>query len=216
MLASHEQVELLASIFKRGTPLHFAKNEYVIRPGETEPYVYYIESGLIKSFVIDKYGNEDLLILRKPGEIFPLVWVVVGENRDIIYEALSPAVLWRIDRKTCLEELKAKPELQTPLLDMVTDFYRFHAERIMNLGYGTVRERMSSFLLSMAKRFGRQTKEGLLIDAPLRHSDFGGFVNASRETATRTLQGLEKKGLISQNEHYITIKDADGLRAFLE
>jgi CRP/FNR family transcriptional regulator len=98
---------------------------------------------------------------------------------------------------------------------MTLEMYRLHSERILNLEYRSVRERIISFLLTMSQRFGKQTDEGLLIDAPLRHQDIASSVNATRETTSRELSSLERKGLLSNKQSLILLKDIDGLRKHL-
>src|SRR3954447_26170623 len=96
MLSEDEQTRELISLFKKGTKLTYKKGEFVIRPGETPNHVYYIENGLVKAYNISKYGEENMLIVRKNHEIFPLIWSITGQERGIIYQALGPTEVWRI------------------------------------------------------------------------------------------------------------------------
>jgi CRP/FNR family transcriptional regulator len=206
----------LVRLFAKGTKLTYKKGEYIIRPGEAPAHVFYIQEGLVKAFNISKYGEENLLIIRKEQEIFPLIWAITGQDRDIIYQTLSPVTVWRIDQQTYADFLESHPRALYPVLDMVTEMYRIHSERIINLAYRSVRERLISFLLTMDGRFGKKIKGGSLIDMPLRHQDIASSINASRETASRELALLERKGLITTERSHITIKNVTKLRAFLE
>lgn len=215
MLATDQQTQALVSLFHSGTKLTYRKGEFVIRPGETPNSVFYIESGLVKAFNISKYGEENLLIIRKSHEIFPLIWALTGQERDINYQALGPTVIWRLHPKKYTTFLNTHPDALRPVLDMVTEMYRLHSERLLNLEYRTVRERLISFLLLMYERFGEEAAEGMLINVPLRHQDIGSSINASRETASRELAALERKGLIRNKQSSIVLKDIEALKAFL-
>ena len=215
MFASDRQVAALVGLFKGGTKLTYRKGEYVIRPHEAPSAVFYIESGLVKAFNISKYGEENLLIIRKEHEIFPLIWALTGRERDIIYQALAPTVLWRIRQEAYLSFLHSHPSALPPILDMVTEMYRIHSERILNLEYRSVRERLVSFLLTMSQRFGQKTDNGTIIEVPLRHQDIASSINASRETASREIAALERKGLISNHSGYVTLLDIDKLQQYL-
>jgi len=215
MLASNKQVQSFAELFQTGTKITYRKGEYVIRPGETPPGVFYIQEGLVKAYNITKYGEENLLIIRKEHEIFPLIWAITGQERHIIYQTMSPAVLWRIAEDTYREFLSRHPSDLPPLLDMVTEMYRIHSERILNLEYRSVRERLISFLLTMSHRFGKVTPDGVVLEVPLRHQDIASSINASRETASRELAYLERKGLISNARSNIILRDVAALEAFL-
>jgi CRP/FNR family cyclic AMP-dependent transcriptional regulator len=70
-------------------------------------------------------------------------------------------------------------------------------------------------LLTMAERFGEKSPDGIIINVPLRHQDIASSINASRETASRELAFLDRKGLISNKQTYITIKDKKAMKAFL-
>lgn len=215
MLASDKQTAALVGLFKGGTKLTYKKGEYVIRPGEAQSAVFYIESGLVKAYNISKYGEENLLIIRKDHEIFPLIWALTSQERDIIYQAMDSTVLWRISQETYLGYLNSHTSALPPILDMVTEMYRIHSERILNLEYRTVRERLVSFLLSMSTRFGKETDDGLVIEVPLRHQDIASSINASRETASREIAALERKGLIENKRFYIVLMDIPALQAML-
>lgn len=215
MLATKHQFENLVAAFRGGTKLEFSKGEYVIRPGDTPPGVFYIERGLIKAYDITKYGDENLLIVRKEQEIFPLIWAIIGQERQVIYEAITPATLWRISRKDFLDHVQTNSESLSPLLDITVEMYRIHSERIMNLEYRTVRERLISFLLTMAARFGTESDQGILIDVPLRRQDMASSISASREATGRALTVLEKQGLISTKSLLVTLHDEAKLRSYL-
>ncbi len=215
MLATQEQTECLVKVFHEGSRLAYKKGEFIIRPGETPPGIFYIESGLVKAYDITKYGEDNLLIIRKEKEIFPLIWAITGQERHVIYEALAPTVVWRVDRKVYLKYIETHSEVLAPLLDMTVEMYRIHSERIINLEYRSVRERLISFLLTMSQRFGSTHGNKMTIDVPLRQQDIASSINASRETTSRELTALERKGLISNHQPIITLLDVKKLKAFL-
>lgn len=216
MLATLKQTAELVDLFRtRGLKQTFRKGDFVIRPGDTPPGVFYVYQGLVKAYDITKYNEENLLIIRKEGEIFPLIWAITGQERHVIYQALAPTVTWQLSRENFLDFISKEPEALAPVVDMTIEMYRLHSERILNLEYRTVRERIISFLLTMGQRFGKQTADGLLIDVPLRHQDIASSVNATRETTSRELSALERKGLLKNKQSLIMLYDVKGLRKHL-
>jgi CRP/FNR family transcriptional regulator len=216
MLATLKQTAELVDLFRtRGLKQSFRKGDFVIRPGETPNGIFYIHQGLVKAYDITKYNEENLLIMRKDEEVFPLIWAITGQERHVIYQALAPTITWQISRETFLEYMEKNPEALAPLLDMTIEMYRLHSERILNLEYRTVRERIISFLLTMSHRFGKTTPDGVLIEAPLRHQDIASSVNATRETTSRELSALEKKGLLTNKQSYILLRDVEALTKHL-
>ncbi|HEY1644998.1 MAG TPA: Crp/Fnr family transcriptional regulator [Candidatus Saccharimonadales bacterium] len=218
MLAKASQSARLVDLFKvSGLKQTFKKGDYIIRPGDTPSGVYFIEQGLVKAYDITKYKEENLLIIRKENEIFPLIWAITGQERHVVYQSLAPqTITWRIDRNLLLDCINKEPEIMAPLLDMTVEMYRLHSERILNLEYRTVRERIISFLLTMSQRYAvKQTKDGLMITVPLRHQDIASSINASRETTSRELSALDRKGLVTSQQSFIILKDPAALRQHL-
>jgi CRP-like cAMP-binding protein len=216
MLATLKQTAELVDFFRlRGIKQTYRKGDFIVRPGDPPPGVFYIYDGLVKAYDITKYNEENLLIIRKQDEIFPLIWAVTGEEHSIIYQTLAPTTTWRISRQDFLEFITSTPDALAPVLDMTMEMYRLHGDRILNLEYRTVRERIISFLLTMSQRFGRQTEGGLLIEVPLRHQDIASSVNATRETTSREIAILERKGLLENKQSFTLLKDLDALRQHL-
>jgi CRP/FNR family transcriptional regulator, cyclic AMP receptor protein len=216
MLTDDAEATALVNLFHQGTRLLYEKGEFVIRPGGPPQGLFYIVSGLVKAYDITKYGEENLLIIRKPGEILGLTWAITGQDRHIIYSTLARTELLQITREQFTSFVRTNPAAALPLVDMLVDMYRLNSERILNLEYRTVRERLVSFLLSMSQRFGRKTPEGMVLDVPLRHQDIASSISATRESIGRELSAFERQGLLSNKQSTIVIKDIGRLRKFLE
>lgn len=216
MLASKKQSDEFIGLFHRhGTNLSYKKGEFIIRPGDTPSGIFFIESGTVKAYDITKYGEENLLAIRKSGEIFPLIWTITGKGRQIIYEALAATTVWRVKREIFMDAIQQRPDIVFPMLDIILEMYRIHSERILNLEYRSVRERLISFLIIMAGRFGKETPNGVIIDVPLRHQDIASSINSSRETTSREMVALERKNLLSNSQAFITLHDVERLRSYL-
>src|ERR1017187_1997769 len=141
MLATLKQTAELVEFFRlHGVKQEFKKGDFVIRPGDSPHGVFFIYEGMVKAYDITKYNEENLLIIRKQDEIFPLIWAITGHEHHIIYQALAPTITYRISREAFLDFIKSSPEAMTPLFDMVMEMYRLHGERIFTLEYRTVRE----------------------------------------------------------------------------
>lgn len=216
MLASLKQTAQFVDFFRQsGKRQTYRKGDYVIRPGQSPPGIFYIDEGLVKAYDITKYHEENLLIIRKKDEIFPLIWAITGEEREIVYQAIASTVTWQVSRQAFLDFVGQHMDTLIPLLDMTIEMYRLHSQRILNLEYRSVRERLVSFLITMAERFGKPLEHGVLIEAPLRHQDIASSINAARETTSRELSALEKKGLIENKQSYITLLDQTALLKYL-
>ena len=216
MATTHNlQRDRLRAFFYSHTRMQYKKGEVIIRPEDEPSGVFLIEWGFIKAYTITKYGEENLLLVRGSGSVFPLIWAFTGEHRTVTYEVMEETSVWRVSRSVYLEFLDKNPDILPIILDMALEAYRLHSERVVSLSYRTARERIVSFLLITAKRFGIE-KDGVIeIMAPFRQTDIASSVNATRETTSRELNALRKKGLLTSINGHIGIKDIEGLEKLL-
>jgi len=217
MLTTKSQHNALVNLFHQGTKLTYKKGEFVIRPGETPSGIFYIVKGLVKAYDITKYGEENLLIIRKQDEVLGLTWAITGQNRNIIYSTLAPTELLHITKEQFTTFLSGNPEAAMPLIEMLVNMYRMHSDRIITLEYRSVRERLISFLLTTARRFGEhQDGNEIVLAVPLKHQDIASSISATRETTSRELATLERQGLISRDKQsIITLCDVERLHSYL-
>ena len=211
-----KQREQLETFFRAHTRVDYKKGETIVRPQDDPAGVFFLDSGFVKAYSITKYGEENLLYVRGAGSVFPLIWAFTGEHRQVSYEAMLKTVLWRASRAEYLEFLDKNPEVIPVVLDMAIEAYRLNSERVMTLSYRTARERIVSFILNHATRFGIKDKSGnIVIHAPLRQSDIASSVNATRETTSREINMLKKKGWITVEDHLICLSNLSELERIL-
>lgn len=216
-MATHSvKWELLNSFFKAHTRLQFKRGEIIVRPDKEPDGVYLIEWGFVKAYTMTKYGEENLLIVRGTNGVFPLIWAFTGEGRHVTYEAMEATSVWRVSKADYLDFLEHNPDVLPVILDMALEAYRLHSERVITLSYRTARERIASFLLVHANRFGITNKDGTItINAPFIQSDIASSVNATRETTSREINLLKKKGVIKVSDHQITLMHPEEFKKLL-
>jgi CRP/FNR family cyclic AMP-dependent transcriptional regulator len=215
MKTSHQQGDMLRAFFYSHTRTQHKKGDVLIRPEDDPNGIFLIEWGFVKAYTITKYGEENLLLVRGAGSIFPLIWAFTGEHRSVSYEAMEETSLWRVDKADYLDFLQKNPDVLPVILDMVIEAYRLQSERVMTLSYRTARERIMSFLLVAASSFGVEKNNIVEITAPFRQIDIASSVNATRETTSRELSILKKRGLLTTVNGHLGIKDIEALKQLL-
>jgi len=216
MLVNAAKHAKLVSYFKTGLRMTFKKGDLIIHPQDSPAYIYYIEKGFIKAYSITKYGEENLHVIRRTSEIFPLIWVHTDDHRDVAYEALENVTIWRQPKEEYLVFLENNPDATAAVLELAIRAYRTYAERVNTLEYRSVRERVVSFLLSCSRRFGTKLEDNRVrINAPLRQQDIASSINSTRETTSRELTALMRKGLISVDDRIIILNDTKKLQSML-
>jgi CRP/FNR family transcriptional regulator len=205
----------LRRFFESGTRLSYERGATIIHQEDDPQGVFLILEGFVKSFDITKYGEENLLVIRESGQIFPILWTMTDERTDVFYEAMSNVVLYRVDLKSYRKQIDENQAFIRDVLDQVLTMYKIHSQRVLNLEYRSAHERVVYCLLTLADRFGVKAQKGIRINAPIRHQDIASSVNCSRETASRELSKLEKKKLICSDEGTIVLCDLRSLASIV-
>jgi CRP-like cAMP-binding protein len=60
----------------------------------------------------------------------------------------------------------------------------------------------------LGDKFGRQVKQGKLIELPLTHQELADIMGTTRVTVTRLINQLEQEGIISRPRRHIIIVHA--------
>lgn len=200
----------LEEFFAKGRQKKYSAGE-LITAGEAPSGVFYVESGFIKVYSISDKGDRYVHLLYKHGEVFPLIWALKDVRRRVFYEAASAVKVWMVPKSDFLNYLQPKNSLSYDLLTQVIDQFRIYADRLDNLQYKSAHEKVVYRLLFLASRFGVKADGGIIINAPVTHELIAESVNLTRETVSREMERLGKKGLVARNGGNILLKDIEGL-----
>lgn len=206
----------IQQFFASGTRLRFKKQEIIIRPGEKLPSVYLIESGFIKIYSLHKSGDEAIQLVLSRGDFFPGRWLIHYRENDLYYEAITELVVWRRRRSELAAALGEDPALLMEVTEYTYDIFRLFMDRLKSMQQKSAGDRLISYLLLMAGRFGIDHPQGTKITCPITHQHIASCINLSRETASREFEKLKTKGLVAYDEQsYLIVTDQDRLAKLL-
>ena len=207
--------EKLADLFSDSKLYRYKKGEVIIRPDTTPAGIYYIVGGFVKIYSLTEDGEERLHIIYRPGEVFPLMWALDKIQKDVFYEALTEVAAQRVPKEKFLNFIKTNPEVLFELAKLLSSVFEIFVDRVENLEIARSYPRLIARILFLAKRFGEKENDSIVIKAPLTHKDIADSIAISRETASRDISKLEKKGIVSYKNHFIEIKDVKELEGEL-
>lgn len=205
---SHEEMERLASL---STMCEFKKGATIYLLDEPSEHVYLLKEGTIKISRLGQDGQEIILDIIAPGEIFGEMALLGEESRTTMAEAAENSLICSIKKSDFFNFFSAENDLAFKVLKMV-GLKRVEIEtRLEELAYCSVSERIASLLLRMAKRHGIKEACGVKIRPRLTHRDIAFLVGATRETVTEQLNDMKAQGLIDTSFMSITIRDLEAL-----
>jgi len=199
-----------------GRKVMYGKGQVIIQSHDQPSGVFLIDKGFVKTYSITKYGETNLHLIRKRGEVFPIIWALSDIHREVFYESMSQTTLYKTSKRKLRDFAFSDQGVHSLLVGQAVELYRVHADRVNNLQLRTSKERVAYRLLALAKRFGKKQSQGVLIEAPLRHQDIADSINTARETTSRELEKLEKNKIITYKNHDIVLLKPKKLQSTLE
>ncbi len=101
-----QKLESFLSQFKL---LTYKKRNIISRPDDIVLGIFCIKKGYVRVYSISRDGEELTLIIFKPGDFFPLHWVLNNTPNIYTLEAMTSVELWRVPKEQFVLFLKGSP-----------------------------------------------------------------------------------------------------------
>ncbi len=197
----------MMDLAQRTTMKNYRKKEIIYLPGQPGKHVYLLKKGVVKISRLTSDGRELTLALLKPGEIFGELEALGGEVSGTQAEAHSDVMICMLNRSDLIGLMQAKPELGIRLSKIIGFRRQVIENRMENLIFRSVPQRLSSLFLKLKKDFGEDKDGKTKINIPLTHEDVANLIGAARATVTEALNEFKNSGLIETSGKYFLIRD---------
>jgi CRP/FNR family transcriptional regulator len=189
----------------------YRKHETIFFPESPYRFIYVLNRGKVKVYRISRRGKETIIRILQPYDLFG-EYAVLGDyqSRESV-EAMEECELLLISRNDFMQVI-------TTDSDLLMKFNRMLLERnydletyLADLSFRDVHVRMIKKLVELARKFGKPSNDGLVIDIKITQYELGNLIGATRETTSTVLNGFRRDGLINFNGRKIIISDLDAL-----
>ena len=209
---SKEEMTRLAQLTQMKS---FKKGEAIYLSGQPGRQVYFLKQGVVKISKLSGEGHELTLALLNPGEIFGELEAVEESARNAQAVAHSDVLICVLNRQDLLRMMESKPDVGIRLTKLIGFRRRVIENRLGNLIFRSIPQRLAALLLELRGPFGKKTGWGTQLDVPLTHEDLANLIGTARATLTEALNNFKKEGLIETEGKRITIKNPEALELIL-
>ncbi len=182
------------------------KGNLIFSQGEKGSTLYLIAKGRVKIVLIDESGKELVLAILKKGDFLGEMSIIEDEVRSATAVALEPTVLLTIERDNFINFLIRNPKAMLGVLRELSKRLRNADEKIGELAFQNVYNRVISYLNFLAETKGTKEKDGIFISELPTKREIADFIGSTRESVSRVLNDLHRKGLISLYRKSVVIK----------
>lgn len=190
---SRESIKSLAAICS----VHdLKKREYLFREGEPGRAIYLLRRGAIQLHKTAPDGNEVVIKIVRPSEVFAEVVLFERENYPVTAMALAPSELVVFPRND-VHALLNTASFRNDFIAMLMKKQRYLAERIVQQQAHDVEGRLLWFL---REQFGAQR----VVTPSFSKKDIAAAIGTTPETLSRLILKLKKKKILSWSGKTLT------------
>ncbi len=197
----------LEEAIEPSSPYH--ENQKVYAAEQRFDKIFAVKSGMVKTVLLDKEGNERIIGFHLPGELLGL---------DAIYpkKYLSTAIAV-VTSSLCqihfddLESLATKfPSLQHHVFNLMSK--EVHTLNSLSVDH-TAEQKLAGFVLGLSSRYKQRNYSGSHIHLMMPRRDIANHLNMAPETVSRLFKRFQSDGILEINRTDLIIKDMAALRA---
>ncbi len=190
----------------------FNKKDTVFFEGDYPNFLYFVNSGKIKTSKMNKDGKDFITGLYSEGDFFGYLEMIKESNYTEAASALENSELTLIPREDFLKLLYSSKEVSVKFIKMLAGSMTDKQEELLNLAYDTVRKRVADSLLKLNDKYNVKNEKDFTMS--ISRDDLAAIVGTATESVIRTLSEFKADGYINIKGSNITILAPDKLRNF--
>jgi len=202
------ELERLAASLRRRT---YQRGEVVCHLGDPGQTLHLVRQGHLKIVVPTETGEEGVLTVVGPGDLFGEMALLDGGPRSATVVALEPVETATLSRDDFLLLLRRSPAAVEGLLSSLAQAIRRLSDEVTDLMFLDLRGRLVKKLLELAETHGRASDGAIEIQVPLTQEELAGMIGATRPRVNRLLGFFEDRGVIQQRGRRIVVLDPTAL-----
>ena len=206
----------LSFLAQRAVPRHYAPGEVVFAEGEPCAGLYVVESGHIRIFKTSPSGREQVLAIDGPGSSVAELPVFDGGNYPASGAAVDNATFLFVSKQDFQALCLTHPQVALKVLRVVGTRLRRLVGIIEELSFTTVRHRLASYLVRLARHEGKRTAKGIEITLPASHQEVAAQIGTVRELVSRNLSRFQAEGLLAIDGRSVLVRNLEALEAELQ
>ncbi len=183
----------------------YKKRDTIYEAGHYPKWLYFVNSGSVKSYQINDFGKEFTTNIYAKGDFFGYIPLLKNEpyhdNVAVIDDCEISLI--PVDDFTLL--LFNNREFASQFIKMLANQSKDIENQLIELAYSSVRKRVANALLKFSE--SKETK----VMAILR-DDIASLAGTAKETTIRTLSDFKSEGLISIDDNKIKILQMEKLK----
>jgi CRP-like cAMP-binding protein len=206
----HEKdLERIASLLVKKA---YTKGNVILMEEDIGKTLFIIVQGKVKISRIGEDGKEVILSILGEGEFFGELSILDGMARSATVTSLGDSELLILRREDFLNLLHEYPQIAINLLREIAVRIRKSDAQIKSLSLQDAMGKVGNAIVRLADEIGVVRKGFVEIDELPLQQDLANMAGTSRETISRVIKSLTKKGYLKKEKNKLVILDYEKFR----
>ncbi len=190
----------------------YTENQVIFMEEETGKYMYIVLAGKVKITKSSQGGKETILSIHQPGDFFGEMALIDGKTSPATVSAMEDCRIATISGHDFHTLLMKNDKIVRQMILVLCSRLRQVWAHVQSLSYNTADARIKAVILQLSQKHGVADSRGIIINLKITHQELAEMVGTSRETVTRTLARLQKKGVLLMDRRRIVVLEPRALR----
>jgi CRP-like cAMP-binding protein len=190
-------------------------NYELFREGAFPNRVFILKKGKVKIFQTTTDGNEQIVYIYEPGDIFGYRPILCNEKHPVTAKTLEESTLLFIPRARFQELLERSSKLAQLLLRNLSSEFSVWINYITTFAQYSVKERLALSILLLSEKYNKG-KHHAPAEIALSRKDLASFSGTSIETLSRVLTKWKEEKIIVTRGRKIIIKNSQRLLELID
>jgi CRP-like cAMP-binding protein len=201
--------EILEKIFSLMQKRLYKRNNMILMEEDVGDTLFILNQGSVKITRMSDDGREVILSILGDGDFFGEMSIFDGESRSANVIALEDSEVFVLKRGDFLDLLEKHPKIAIALLQELAIRLRRSDQQIEGLSLSDAENRIAMSIIRLTEDLGVIKLGQVIIDNLPFQQDIANMAGTSRETVSRMLKLLERKGWILRKGRQLIITNYD-------
>ncbi|ABN53974.1 MAG TPA: Crp/Fnr family transcriptional regulator [Hungateiclostridium thermocellum] len=190
----------------------YSRGEMIVLEGSHLDRLIIINSGKVKAFRNTFEGKEQILYIFSQGDFFGEKNLLINQTAQYNVEALEETHVCTIKKNDFKNLLREYPEIGLKIIEELCNRLERLENAVENMGTKNAEERVSAVLLEFARKYGKESQNGIIVELPLSREGIANYIGVARETVSRKMNMLQEEGIIEMvGNKKVIIRNIDAL-----
>jgi CRP/FNR family transcriptional regulator len=191
--------------------VRYKAGQRIYTTGQQFENLYIVNSGFLKTVLIDEYGSEQVLSFPMKGDLLGIDGIYTQQHASETV-ALSDCDIILVPYKTFSALGRTYGELEQAMFSAMSRELGREQVMISMLSTLSAEAKVARFLTTLGERFSQLGYSSKVFNLRMTRHEIGSYLGLTLETVSRTLSAFNELGLITVEQRQIEIIDALSLK----